>query len=61
MTNNDCIGVLEVLRDQIQSGFLNIAPQPETDEPLREQWERMFVQSLTRAIDALSDTPHQML
>lgn len=59
MTSNECIAVLEVLRDQIENGFLNIAPRPETDEPYREQWKHMFVQSLTCAIDALSGTPRQ--
>lgn len=53
MADKDYIGVLTVLRDQIASGFVNIAPRKEVDEPHREPWKEMFVESLNAGIDAI--------
>lgn len=54
MAGKDYVGVLAVLRDQIENGFINIAPRCETDEPYRDQWKAMFIESLEAGIAALS-------
>lgn len=56
----DYIGVLEVLRDQIASDFINIAPRGEVDEPHREPWKKMFIESINAGIDAIERIQHQM-
>lgn len=55
MAGKDYVGVLAVLRDQIENGFINIAPRCETDEPYRGQWKAMFIESLEAGIAALSN------
>lgn len=60
MAEKDYIGVLTVLRGQIESGFLNIAPRGEVDEPYKAQWKKMFVESLNVGIDAIQRIRHQM-
>lgn len=53
MAGKDYVGVLTILRDQIESGFVTIAPQ-DTEPKQREQWKTMFIESLEAGIAALS-------
>lgn len=55
MTGKDYVGVLTVLRDQIESGFVVIAPQ-DTEPKQHEQWKKMFIESLGAGIASLSNS-----